>query len=93
MDAVKKYFPQAFSAKDVKSLIIALVIYAVIAFVGGLVLDLLGIIPIIGFIASVIGWVLRIYCAVGIILAILVFLKVSVIGWKSVKYVYPCAVW
>jgi len=76
MDAVKKYFPQAFSAKDVKSLIIALVIYAVIAFVGGLVLDLLGIIPIIGFIASVIGWVLRIYCAVGIILAILVFLKV-----------------
>lgn len=76
MDAVKKYFPQAFSAKDVKSLIIALVIYAVIAFVGGLVLGLLGIIPIIGFIASVIGWVLRIYCAVGIILAILVFLKV-----------------
>ena len=76
MDAVKKYFPQAFSAKDVKSLIIALVIYAVIAFVGGLVLGLLGIIPIIGFIASVIGWVLRLYCAVGIILAILVFLKV-----------------
>ena len=76
MDAIKKYFPQAFSAKDVKSLIIALVIYAVIAFVGGLVLGLLGIIPIIGFIASVIGWVLRIYCAVGIILAILVFLKV-----------------
>lgn len=76
MDAVKKYFPQAFSAKDVKSLIIAMVIYAVIAFVGGLVLGLLGIIPIIGFIASVIGWVLRIYCAVGIILAILVFLKV-----------------
>lgn len=76
MDAIKKYFPQAFSAKDVKSLIIALVIYAVIAFVGGLVLGLLGIIPIIGFIASVLGWVLRLYCAVGIILAILVFLKI-----------------
>ena len=73
MDAVKKYFPQAFSAKDVKSLIIALVIYAVIAFVGGLVLGLLGIIPIIGFIAGVINWVLRLYCAVGIILAILVY--------------------
>lgn len=76
MDAVKKYFPQAFSAKDVKSMIIALVIYAVIAFGGGLVLGLLGIIPIIGFIASVLGWVLRLYCAVGIILAILVFLKI-----------------
>ena len=76
MDAIKKYFPQAFAAKDVKSLIIGLVIYAVIAFVGGLVLGLLSIIPIIGFIASVLGWVLRLYCAVGVILAILVFLKI-----------------
>ena len=49
MDMVKKYFPQAFKANDVKSLIIALLIYAVIAFVGGLVIGLLGIIPIIGF--------------------------------------------
>ena len=32
MDMVKKYFPQAFKAVDVKSLIIALLIYAVIAF-------------------------------------------------------------
>ena len=56
MDMVKKYFPQAFKANDVKSLIIALLIYAVIAFVGGLVIGLLGIIPIIGFIAGVLGW-------------------------------------
>lgn len=76
MDMVKKYFPQAFKANDVKSLIIALLIYAVIAFVGGLVIGLLGIIPITGFIAGVLGWLLEIYCTIGIILAILVFLKV-----------------
>lgn len=76
MDMVKKYFPQAFKANDVKSLIIALLIYTVIAFVGGLVIGLLGIIPIIGFIAGVLGWLLEIYCTIGIILAILVFLKV-----------------
>lgn len=76
MDTVKKYFPQAFKAVDVKSLVIALLVYAVIAFVGGLILGILGIIPIIGFIAGVIGWVLEIYCTIGVILAILVFLKV-----------------
>ena len=76
MDTVKKLFPQAFKANDVKSLVIALLVYAVIAFVGGLILGILGIIPVIGFIAGVIGWVLEIYCTVGIILAILVFLKV-----------------
>ncbi len=76
LDAVKKYFPKVFEATDVKGLIIALVIYAVIAFVGGLVLGLLSIIPILGFIFSVLAWVLRVYCAVAIILAILVFIKV-----------------
>ena len=76
MDMVKKYFPQAFKANDVKSLIIALLIYAVLAVVGGFVIGLLGIIPIIGFIAGVLGWLLEIYCTIGIILAILVFLKV-----------------
>ena len=76
MDMVKKYFPQAFKANDVKSLVIALLIYAVIAFVGGLILGILGVIPVIGFIANVIGWLLEIYCTVGIILAILAFLKI-----------------
>ncbi len=76
MDMVKKYFPQAFKANDVKSLIIALLIYAVLAVVGGFIIGLLGIIPIIGFIAGVLGWLLEIYCTIGIILAILVFLKI-----------------
>ncbi|MBR3918395.1 MAG: hypothetical protein IKJ59_06635 [Clostridia bacterium] len=76
MDMVKKYFPQAFKANDVKSLIIALLIYAVLAVVGGFIIGLLGIIPIIGFIAGILGWLLEIYCTIGVILAILVFLKI-----------------
>ncbi len=76
MATVKKYFPHAFKANDIKSLVIALVIYAVIAFVGGLILGILGAIPVIGFIAKVIGWVLELYCTAGIILAILAFLKI-----------------
>ena len=76
LDAIKKYFPHAFRVNDVKSLIINLLIYAVIAFVTGIVLGILGIIPIIGFVVGIIGWLVEIYCTVGVILAILVFLKI-----------------
>lgn len=76
LDAIKKYFPHAFKANDVKSLIIGLVVYALIAFVAGLVLGFLGIIPIIGFVFGVIGWLVEIYCIAGVILTILAFLKI-----------------
>lgn len=76
MDMLKKYFSHAFKANDVKSFIIALIIYAVIAFVGGLILGLLAAIPILGIIFSIIGWLLEIYITVGVILSILVFVKV-----------------
>ena len=76
MDMIKKLFPQARQANDVKGLIIAILIYAVINFVGGFVLGLLDAIPLVGFVFGIIGWALSIYCAVGIIVAILVFLKI-----------------
>ena len=76
MDMIKKLFPQAMQANDVKGLIIAILIYAVVNFVGGFVLGLLDAIPLVGFVFGIIGWVLSIYCAVGIVVAILVFLKV-----------------
>ncbi len=76
MDLIKKLFPQAMQAHDVKGLIIAILIYAVVNFLGGIVLGLLNGIPLVGFVFGVIGWALGIYCAVGIIVALLVFFKV-----------------
>ena len=76
MDMVKKLFPQAMQANDVKGLLIAILIYAVVNFVGGLVLGLLDAIPLVGFVFGIIGWLLSIYCAVGIVVAILVFFKI-----------------
>ena len=76
MDMIKSVFPQAAQAHDVKSLLIAIIIYVVINFVGGFVLGLLGKLPFIGFVFGVIGWAISIYCAVGVIVALLVFLKV-----------------
>lgn len=76
LNVIKPYFPQAFKANDVKSLIIALVVYALIACIGGFVLGLLTIIPILGFIFRVVSWLVEIYCAAGVILSLLVFLKI-----------------
>ena len=76
MDMIKKLFPQAMQANDIKGLLIAILIYAVVNFVGGLVLGLLDAIPLVGFVFGIGGWVLSIYCAVGIVVAILVFFKI-----------------
>ena len=42
----------------------------------GLVLGLLGAIPLLGIIFRIIGWVVDIYCLVGIVLVVLDYLKV-----------------
>ena len=54
MDMLKKYFPFSFKAKDVKDLVINIVIYLVVSIVGGWVLGLIGAIPVIGLIADLV---------------------------------------
>ena len=76
MGFIKSLFPQAMQAKDLKGLLIAILIYVIVNFVGGFVLGLLSKIPLLGFVFGLVGWVLSIYCAVGIIVAILVFFKI-----------------
>ena len=73
---LRKIFPHAMGAKDVKSLVIAILIYAVISFVGGVIHGLVGGIPLVGMVVGIIGWLLGIYCTVGIIIAILAFFKI-----------------
>ena len=76
MNMIKSFFPQAMQAHDVKGLVIAILIYAIANFVVGFVLGLLNNLPLVGFVFGIIGWVVSIYCAVGIIVSILVFLKI-----------------
>ena len=76
LGSLRKYFPQAFASRDVRSLVVTLITYAIFSFLAGIVLGLLSGIPILGFIFSVIGWMVELYCVAGIVLAILVFLKV-----------------
>lgn len=84
MDALKKLFPSAFKATDVKSLIKAIVIYIVIAIIAGFVMFLAGLltgwIPVIGkligLILKIAGSIVELYVVVGVILSLLKFFKV-----------------
>ena len=76
MDALKKFFPHAFTATELKAFIISLVIYVLIDIVCGVVIGLLAKIPILGILFSLIGSLVGLYALVGVILSILVFVKV-----------------
>jgi len=76
MDFLKKFFPNAFKATELKAFIIALVIYVLIDIVCGAVIGILAKIPLIGIIFSLLGTVVGLYALVGIVLSILVFAKV-----------------
>ena len=70
--------------KKGKTLAIKIIVYILAAAVIGIVLGVIGwlvsVLPvvsaIVGTVLGVIGWVVRVYCLIGIILAILNYLKV-----------------
>ena len=76
METVKKFFPPAFKAEDVKSLVIALVVYVLIDVVCGAVIGLLAKIPVLGIIFGILGSLVGLYALVSVVLSILAFLKI-----------------
>ncbi len=76
MDMLKKIFPFSFKSKEVKDLVINIVIYLVASIVGGWLLGLLGGIPLLGVIFDLIGSLFGLYCLVGIVLAVLDYFKI-----------------
>lgn len=76
MAMLKKFFPQAFGAKDLPGLIVALIIYVVIGMVCGFVIGYLSRIPLMGVVFSLIGSLVGLYTFVGMVLSVLVYFKV-----------------
>ena len=76
MDLLKKFFPFAFKATELKSFIIALVVFVLVDVVCGFVIGLLAKIPVLGIIFSLLGGLIGLYALIGIVLSILVFVKV-----------------
>lgn len=77
MEQLKKYFPKSFGLEDVKALVIAILIYVVIDLLCGAVCWILGLIPLLGGIAAwLLGTLVGIYTTLGIVLAVVSFLKI-----------------
>ena len=76
MDFLKNLLPISFKATDKDNFIKALVIYIVAAVVMTVVGMLLGWIPIVGKLISIIGYVVDVYVTGGVVVAILVFTNV-----------------
>lgn len=79
MDLLRKVWPLSFAVEkgDTKNFIIKLVIYAVAAIIFGVVFGLLGQIQFIGFLFSIVGTVLDLYCTAGIVFCVLHFIGVG----------------
>ncbi len=77
MGSIKEFFPigKQVRPRDGQSLLIAIVIYIVVAAVVGLANAVLGRIPLIGWIIGVLSWLIGLYCLVGIILAVVEYAK------------------
>ena len=76
MDILKKAYPHAFKANELKDFIVALIIYVLIDAVCGAVIGLLAQIPLIGLVFSILGSLIGLYALIGIVLSVLVFAKV-----------------
>ena len=68
MDALKKFFPYSFGAKDTNALVVKIVVYIVAAILAGVVLALAGLLTgwipvlgaIIGTLLSIVGWIVEV---------------------------------
>lgn len=76
MDILKLIFPFSFKAKDSNGLVVAILIYVVIAVIGAILLGLLSKIPFVGIVFGVLGGVVDLYAVAGIVFAVLDYFKV-----------------
>lgn len=76
MEVLKKLFPVSFREPTTNNLVVNIIIYIVAGAVVGLVLGILAKIPLIGWIFSIVSSLFGLYCFIGLVLAILYFLKV-----------------
>ena len=77
MEFLKKFFPRSFShSNTVAQVIITAIIYLVVGAVASVAIGILSYIPVVNLIVGILGSLVSIYCFVGIVVSILVYLKV-----------------
>lgn len=76
MDMLKKFFPLSFGSKDVANLVVKALIYLVVGIIAGFAIGILANIPVINLVTGLVGTLVELYCVVGIVIAILDYLKI-----------------
>ena len=77
MKSLKIYFPFAFTEKkDIMALVVNVVLHIVAGWAAGIVLGIIGILPIIGLLAGLAGAVVELYLLVSMILSVLDYCKI-----------------
>ncbi len=78
MDLIKKLWPTPFKVKkgNLGSLVVQLIVFLLVCAVIGWLIGLLSKIAIIGVIFGIVGGLMELYSAVGIVLCILKFLDI-----------------
>ncbi len=71
MDIIRKVFPYSLGAKEIKEVVIKILVYLVVGVVVGFFIGILTKIPLLGLIFSLVGAVVDLYCFVGIVIAVL----------------------
>lgn len=77
MNSLKKIFPLSFKyVGSAANLVIGILVYLLVGIVGGLVIGLTAIIPIVNIVCGLLGALLDLYVVAGIVIQILVHCKV-----------------
>ena len=75
MKALLPFFPLSAGSDTPMGLLISIVCYLVASAIFGILFWVLGKIPIVNLLVGIAGTIVGVYCLIGIILAILIFLK------------------
>ena len=78
MDFLKTLWPTPFKVqeKDVKSLVVQLIIFILLIAVFSVLIGILALIPIIGIVFAIVGSLIDLYSLIGIVLCVLNFFAV-----------------
>ena len=76
MNLLRELFPLSAKVKDVKSLVISILLYIVVSVVTGFVLGLLTGIPLIGTVIGFASRLIDLYCLGGMVVSIMILAKV-----------------
>lgn len=73
---MRAFFPLSTKANDLKSLLIVILIYIAVSVAAGVVLGLLGWIPLVGKILGIASQLIDLYCLAGIVVTIILYFKI-----------------